>query len=162
MGLSLNIRLTGKFRNIKPELETAMRGVSVGLDPLETVPQSFYYENLLDQSSYDTMGRTPGLITIELGKKNPFNVFEKGYFESLEMSQVGQGISARKIEEKIGENEPNPYYFNRHILTYYFGNRTNFEEDYVESDFSVKYVSDLSDKYLKTFNQILSTFKITK
>ena len=68
------------------------------------------------------------------------------------MSQVGQGISARKIEEKIGENEPNPYYFNRHILTYYFGNRTNFEEDYVESDFSVKYVSNLSDKYLKTFN----------
>ena len=126
-------------------------GVNIGLDPIETI----------SQSSYETLDRTPGLITIGLGKKNPLNVLEKGYFESLEKSEVGQGISARKIEEKTGENEPNPYYFNRHILTYYFGNKINYFESYVESDFTVKYVSDLNDQYLKIFNQIISTFKIT-
>ena len=124
-------------------------GVSIGLDPMKTI----------SQSSYETLDRTPGLITIALGKKNPFNVLEKEYFESLEKSEIGQGISARKIEDKTGENEPNPYYFNRHILVYYFGN-SSFG-DYVESDFSVEYVSDLNDQYLKIFNQILSTFKIT-
>ena len=124
-------------------------GISIGLDPLETIPQS----------SYETLDRTPGLITIGLGKKNSFNTIGKEYLESLEMSEVGQGISARKIEEKTGENEPNPYYFNRHILTYYFGNKTIFG-DFIESDFSVKYVSDINDQYLKIFNQILSTFKI--
>ena len=128
-------------------------GVFIGLDPLETI----------SQSSFETLDRTPGLITISLGKENPANVLEKGYFESLEKSEIGQGISARKTEEKTGENDaPNPYYFNRHILTYYFGNRTNYLGNYVESDFEVKYVSNLDDKYLKTFDQILSTFKFTK
>lgn len=126
------------------------KGVSIGLDPMETI----------SQSSYETLDRTPGLITITLGKKNPFNVFEKEYFESLEKSEIGKGISARKIEEKTGENEPNPYYFNRHILTYYFGNKVNYFQSYVESDFTVEYVSDLNDQYLKIFNQILATFKI--
>lgn len=124
-------------------------GISIGLDPVETI----------SQSSYETLDRTPGLITITLSKKNPFNVLEKEYFESLEKSEIGQGISARKTEDKTGENEPNPYYFNRHILVYYFGSRSF--EDHVESDFSIEYVSDLNDQYLKIFNQILATLKIT-
>ena len=41
MGLSLNIRLTGKLQEYKARTGNSDEGVSVGLDPLETVPQSF-------------------------------------------------------------------------------------------------------------------------
>ena len=124
--------------------------IYVGLDPLEPIPQSVF----------ETMDMPMGLISIGFGGRYSVN---KEIYESLEISNIGidQGISARKSDVRTGEDEPNPAYFNKHMITYYLGNKTEYG-DFFKYDIGIQYISGLDDKYLKTFDQILSTFKFNK
>jgi len=147
-GLEFKYPADWKIQEYKFENKDAV--IYIGLDPLETV----------SQSTFETMDVSIGLISIGF-KENNANAIDKKIYESLETSNIGQGISARKSEEKTGENGPNPAYYNRHMITYYLGNKTEYG-DYFINDIEIKYVSVLNDKYLKTFDQIISTLKFTK
>jgi len=62
-------------------------------------------------------------------------------------------IKAKRNEQITGNDAPNPTYNNRHLITYEMVKNKN--------DIAIYYNSDLQDKYLNIFNQILSTFKFT-
>jgi len=69
-------------------------------------------------------------------------------YEKLDSVTIGEKIRAKFCEEKAGESQPNLAYQNKHILNYYVGR-----------NIQISYIGDAEDKYLKTFNQILSTFE---
>lgn len=111
--------------------------ISVAFDPADVA----------SQSSFETLDTPAGLVGIKLAENNSHVI---GY-EDFEPVEIGQGIVAKKFEEKTDDNGPSPAWYNKHAITYYIGDKIKIE-----------YVSDLDDKHLKTFNQIISSLKFIK
>jgi len=97
--------------------------------------------------AFENLDLPGGLIEIRLAQDNRFVI---GY-EDFETVEIGQGVSAKKFEEKTDDNGPNPAWDNKHVITYYVGDKIE-----------IRYSSNLDDKYLDTFNQIISTFRFVK
>ncbi len=132
----------------------AMRGgkavVYVAIDPKETI----------SREASETMDVPRGLIEISFCEDNGNNSINAAIAAQLPDVQIGHGnsVHAKKQERITDEREPNPVYSNKRIITYYMGPVERFG-DYIISDIIITYLSDLDDKYLKDFNQILSTVK---
>jgi hypothetical protein len=118
-------------------------GTTIALDP----------ESVISEETFWTMDMMPGLISIRLTQDS---FMEKQTTNAY--IGINNQINAQKTERFTSEeNVPNPWYFNRHILSYTIYGYGETSSIYID------YVSDLnSDEYLADFNQILSTFKFIK
>ncbi len=134
--------------------EYKMRGgkavVYVAVDPKKTV----------SQEASETIDAPRGLIEISFCEVD-CNSINAVLAAQLDV-KIGHGnsVNAKKQERITGEREPNPWYSNKRIIAYYTGPVERFG-DYIICDVIITYISDLDDKYLKDFNQILSTVKYT-
>jgi len=99
-----------------------------------------------------------GLISIYVEQCTTQACYHVSGYDSFEKVNIGgNSIEARKYESSNEKNSPNPAYLGTHSITYYvdYGKNNEYRA-------TITYVSDMSDKYLNEFNQILSTFKFTK
>ena len=101
----------------------------------------------LKESLQQELDNIYGLITIRISDdKNSslvgWNILKK---ETIGVDKTKVRVS----EERTNENVSNPSMANKHIITYYLEDK----------GITFGYVSDLNDKYLTQFDQILSTFK---
>ncbi len=126
------------------EYKIGLNDFSLAVDPVKIVSQQ-------TRESVDTY---PGLISIHFGDCLPPDCGNIVGYENFEKVKIGEqaSIEARKYEIPVYNNSPNPSYEGKHAIYHSvrYGTVQLLE---------IGYVSDLPDKYLSEFNQILSTFK---
>ncbi|HWR73520.1 MAG TPA: hypothetical protein VN604_10140 [Nitrospirota bacterium] len=144
------IQYPGEWKLQEYTMREGSAVVSVALDPKKTI----------SQETSETMDVPRGLIEISFCEDDCNNSINAAISAQLPDVKIGYGnsVHAKKQERITGENEPNPAYSNKRIITYYMGPVERFG-DYIICDIIITYLSDLDDKYLKDFNQILSTVK---
>ncbi len=67
-------------------------------------------------------------------------------------------VHAKKQEKITSENEPNPWYSNKKIISYYIG-PIRRSGDYMLYDIVITFLSDVDDKYHAMFEKIISTVR---
>ncbi len=115
-------------------------------------------QKVVSQKTLETLDTYPGLVSINVEKCPSQGCYEVSGYDSFEKVTIGgqAGISARKLEISYEKNSSNPAYLGKHTITYYIDSPKTGAHS-----ITITYVSDMSDKYLSDFNQILSTFNFT-
>lgn len=105
---------------------------------------------LATQEAYNTLDMPMGLISFS--DSNLSELYKD--WDNINITNNPE-IEAKVHERKTGIDEPNPAYFNTHIIEVQAKNIKNIYPNII----SISYFSNLEDKYLNVFWQILSTLK---
>ncbi len=108
------------------------------------------------QADMETLDIAPGLVSVHTETcATPSGCHVIGY-ENLKQVNIGinSAVEARTNTVSFQTDSPNPSYLGKHEISYFVDYGQNKAQRA-----EIRYVSDLSDKNLTDFNQILASFK---